>query len=475
MTAPFRPNAALPVAIIGAGPVGLAAAAHALRRGMQPLILEAADDVAAHVRDYGHVRLFSPWRYNIDAEARALLEQAGWRAPDPDALPTGAELFEQYLKPLSELPPIARALKLGHRVVAVSRRGFDKVKTEGRELAPFVLRAEIAGGRAVELEASAVIDASGTWGQPNPLGANGLPAEGEREAASRIRYGIPDALGAERARYAGKAVLVVGSGHSAANALLDLAGVAGRLVWAIRGGDPKKSYGGGAADALSARGELGMALEGLVARGAVEVRAGFRVRRVEFKGDRLAVAAEDGRVVADVDEIVCATGQRPDLGMTRELRLRLDPWLECAEALGPLIDPNLHSCGTVRPHGARELAHPEPGFYTVGVKSYGRAPTFLLATGYEQVRSVAAMLAGDQAAALEVRLELPETGVCSATTASGAAACCGPAVDAAPRTTACCPAPQLAEAKAAGCCGPMQNPEVKAKAASACCPAAAAE
>jgi hypothetical protein len=138
-----------------------------------------------------------------------------------------------------------------------------------------------------------------------------------------------------------------------------------------------------------------------------------------------AIRSEEWRV--EIDEMIVCTGFRPDLEMLREVRLGLDPWLECATALGPLIDPNEHSCGTVRPHGARELAHPEKDFYIVGMKSYGRAPTFLLATGYEQARSVVAMLAGDVAAAERVELVLPETGVCR-TDAVGAAAggsCCG--------------------------------------------------
>jgi thioredoxin reductase len=451
---------ALPVAIVGAGPVGLAAAAHLLRRGMTPLILEAAADVAAHVRDFGHVRLFSPWRYDIDGEARALLEAAGWTAPEPDELPTGGELYERYLKPLAALPEIAGALKLGHRVTAIGRRGLDKVKTEGRAQAPFVLRTRRMDGGEVAFEAAAVLDASGTWSQPNPLGADGLPAKGEREQAGRIRYGVPDARGAERARYAGKAVLVIGAGHSAANALLELDGVASRLVWAVRAGDPAKSYGGGAADALSARGALGGELKRLAESGRVELRAAFRAAELQEQRGRLTVLSDDERRIEGIDEIVCATGQRPDLAPLRELRLRLDPWLECAEALGPLIDPNLHSCGTVRPHGARELAHPEPGFYAVGVKSYGRAPTYLLATGYEQVRSIAALLAGDLAAALDVRLELPETGVCGAPAAVGAASCCGPV--------------ELAEAKAAGCCGPAATPKPAPAPKQACCPAAAA-
>jgi hypothetical protein len=302
-----------------------------------------------------------------------------------------------------------------------------------------------------------VIDCSGTWGQPNPLGASGLPATGEAMRSARIRYGIPDALGRERARYAGRRTMVVGSGHSAANALLDLAQLARevpgtRIDWAVRAAqDVQKAFGGGEADQLAARGALGAALRRLFDSGVARVHSGLRIAALQIKDGAVAVVGEDGAVVDGIDEIVAATGQRPDLAMTRELRLRHDPWLECAEALGPLIDPNLHSCGTVRPHGARELAHPEPGFYTAGVKSYGRAPTFLLATGYEQVRSIAAALTGDWVAASEVHLDLPQTGVCSATpltvaivgAVSGSApasACCGPATagaEAAPAVASC--------------------------------------
>ena len=133
--------------------------------------------------------------------------------------------------------------------------------------------------------------------------------------------------------------------------------------------------------------------------------------RVETRDGGLLVIGST--TIGPVDRIIVATGLRPDLAMTRELRLDLDPWLESPRALAPMIDPNLHSCGTVPPHGYKALAHPEPGYFAVGIKSYGRAPTFLMATGYEQVRSVAAHLAGDEAAANEVRLVLPETGVCT--------------------------------------------------------------
>lgn len=430
----------LPVAVLGAGPVGLAAAAHLLERGLRPLILEAGGSVGAHLLDYGHVRLFSPWRFNLDAAmARQLRAAGGWQAPPEEALPLAREVVEQVLRPYAALPAVAAALRLSTRVTAISREGFDKVKTAGREQAPFLIRARQADGGEIELRARAVIDATGTWGQPNPAGANGLPAPGESAlAARRIAYGIPDVLGAARERYAGHRTLVVGAGHSAANALLDLATLAEqvpgtRLAWATRSPAPERAFGGGARDALPARGRLGSALRALRRDGRLEFFGGLRITALREAADGSVTVQGQDLTLDGFDQLIVATGQRPDLGLTRELRLKLDPWLESTEALGPLIDPNLHSCGTVRPHGHRELAHPEPGFYTLGVKSYGRAPTFLMATGFEQARSVAAALAGDLAAADRVELELPQTGVCGigipVQPAAGAAAtrsaCCG--------------------------------------------------
>ncbi|TDE60286.1 flavoprotein [Nonomuraea mesophila] len=404
-------NVSLPVVVIGAGPVGLAAGAHLAERGIDFVILESGDRVAASVALWGHVRVFSPWKYNIDAAARRLLGADGWTSPDPDWLPTGAELIDDYLAPLAKL--FGDRVRTEVKVTAISRLGYDRVRTGGREHAPFLLRLN----DGTELQARAVVDASGTYLSPNVLGASGLPAHGEQTAADLIDHALPDVLGADRHRYEGTRVLVVGAGHSAATTLLALAELDDTpITWAIRAADAGRTYGGGDADALPARGALGTRLHALVTSGRIQLLTGFFTHRVRATGDGVEVISRDpsGREQAViVDRIVSATGYRPDHAIASELRLDLDPILGSTRALAPLIDPNQHSCGTVPAHGVDELAHPEPGYYAIGVKSYGRAPTFLLATGYEQARSVVAALAGDWEAARDVQLELPETGVCS--------------------------------------------------------------
>jgi thioredoxin reductase len=412
-------NVNLPVAVIGAGPVGLAAAAHLLARGETPLVLEAGEAVGASIRQWSHVRFFSPWKYTVDAASVALLEPTGWTLPDPEQAPTGRDIVEGYLEPLAALPQLAPYIRFGARVTAIARRGHDKMKTPGRQDAPFALRIQCPDGGEQQVLAKAVIDASGTWRMPNPLGADGLPALGEAAAAEHIFYGIPDVLGTQRARYAGKRVVVVGSGHSAFNALLELAALADQapgteITWAVRRPQVGQLFGGEQNDALPERGRLGTRTRELVDSAAVRYTS-VRIAEVRHADGGLLLVGEDGVVLGPVDEIVCATGFRPDLALTRELRLELDAAVEAPSALAPLIDPNVHSCGSVPPHGAQELKHPEPDFYTVGMKSYGRAPTFLLLTGYEQVRSVVAAIAGDWDSARNVELVLPATGVCSTT------------------------------------------------------------
>ncbi|MFO1087586.1 MAG: NAD(P)-binding domain-containing protein [Reyranellaceae bacterium] len=438
------------VAILGAGPVGLAAAAHVLERGMKPVVLEAGPEAGHAVRQWSHVRMFSPWEYNIDKAAERLLTAAGWNSPAPDHYPTGGELVAQYLEPLATRTQLKDHIRTSSLVTAVGRSGFDKMKSNGRAFEPFTVHYQ--NGKGPEsLKADAVIDSTGTWFTPNPAGADGLQAIGERDVQDRIAYGMPDVLGRERARYAGRIVAVLGSGHSAIGTLIDLARLKDEVpttevIWLMRGDKPEKAFGGGANDKLAARGALGVAFAALAASGKICIEAGFRVSHLGRHGDKLRVGTGGaccGRHVM-VDELVVSTGFRPDFDFLREVRLALDPVVECPPALAPLIDPNIHSCGTVRPHGARELAQPDPGFYFAGMKSYGRAPTFLMMTGYEQVRSIVADIAGDKEAADRVELVLPETGVCS-----------GPGPIAG--------LPQ-AEAAAAGCCGgPPPEP------ASGCC------
>jgi hypothetical protein len=445
------------VAVIGAGPVGLAAAAHVLERGMSPVVLEAGPEAAHAVRQWQHVQLFSPWEYNVDKAAARLLTPTGWNSPDPSAYPTGGELLDRYLMPLATRTPLREVIRTSSRVSAISRVGFDKAKTRGREQAPFEIRYQNGGGPEV-LRADAVIDTSGTWFSPNPGGRNGLPAIGERECAGHIAYGMPDLRGADRARYAGKTVAVLGAGHSAVGTLIDLVHLAGeapetQAIWLLRGADPAKAFGGGRNDKLAARGQLGSAFAALVASGKIKVESEFGVTHLSESEGCLEIAAGAGARRVIVDELIVSTGFRPDFSFLSELRLRLDPAIEAPVALAPLIDPNEHSCGTVRPHGARELSHDEPGFYMAGMKSYGRAPTFLMMTGYEQVRSIAADLAGDKEAAARVELVLPETGVCTrggVESTEAASGCCGGPAKQEPTT--CCAADESAKkADASGC------------------------
>ncbi|ROP42627.1 FAD-dependent oxidoreductase [Saccharothrix texasensis] len=400
----------LSVVVVGAGPVGLAAAAHLLERGLRPLVLEAGPRAGAAVAQWRHVRLFSQWSELVDPAARRLLEPTGWRFPDPDGYPTGEQWAAEYLEPLAQA--LGEHVRLNARVVGVARRGRDRVVDAGRDSEPLTVHVE--GGERIT--ARAVVDASGTWGGPNPLGGDGLPAAGEREAADRIGYRVPDVVG-EQARYAGRRVAVAGSGHSALTALVALADLAERhpgtrVTWLLRRGAVGAVFGGGEADQLPARGALGLRARAAVRAGHVEVVTGFRTAAVERAGERLVLVSQDGHRLDPVDEVVSLTGFRPDHSWLSEVRLGLDPVLQAPTGLAPLVDPNVHSCGSVPPHGAGELRHPEPGVYLVGMKSYGRAPTFLALTGYEQVRSVAAEIAGDHESAARVELTLPGTGVC---------------------------------------------------------------
>ena len=404
----------VPVVVIGAGPLGLAAAAHLRERGEWPLVLEAGDRPAFAVSQWAHVRLFSSWPELVDPAAARLLAPTGWVAPSA-GYPTGGEWIERYLAPLADA--LGDHVRLGVRVTGVSRKGRDRLVDADRSRQPFTVHVSHADGTEERLDARAIIDASGTWTTPNPAGADGLPALGERVAASAGLLSYLPPTPEQAQALAGKHTVVVGSGHSAMTAVIGLAAVAEanpgtRLSWVVRRGAAGVSFGGGTADQLPQRGALGLAAKAAVDKGLVDLVTGFRTDRVEIAGGQAVLAAEDARTLPPADQVAVLTGFRPDLSFLSEMRLDLDPTLQAPARIAVEIDPNVHSCGDVKATGAADLKHPESDLYLVGMKSYGRAPTFLAMTGYEQVRSVAAALTGDEEGAARVELALPDTGVC---------------------------------------------------------------
>ncbi|MFF1877858.1 NAD(P)-binding domain-containing protein [Leifsonia sp. NPDC058230] len=324
----------LPVAIIGAGPIGLAAAANLVERGIDFVIFETGEGIAGSVDQWAHIRFFSPWRHAIDPASRRLLEASGWTAPDEKALPTGGELIEKYLRPLSLLPSIAPRTRTGATVVAVSREGMDRTRTPNRGETPFVLRVADASGSVEEVAARAVIDASGTYLSPNSLASSGLEPLGLADVADRVTHALPDVLGRERAQFAGKHATVVGAGHSAANTLLNLAALAleepgTRITWLIRtAGAPRVSSS--ADDDLIARAALGSRVERLVTAGRIEQLDRFEIARLApIEGGVRLIGHRGGELVEhDTDLVVNATGFRPNLDMLREIRLELDEIVE---------------------------------------------------------------------------------------------------------------------------------------------------
>lgn len=398
--------------IIGAGPQGLATAAHALERGLEPLVLESGDRPAAAIAEWAHVRLFSDWSELIDASAARLLAPTGWQRPGP-GIPTGGEWIERYLAPLAAA--LGDRVLLNRRVVSVARAGDGFVVTT-------------ADGST--FSANAVIDASGTWRQPRPAGADGRLADGEEaaRATGRVTSRIPGP--AELAALAGAHVVVIGAGHSAATAIGDLAAIARdhpstRVTWVMRRSDPTVVWGGGSSDALPARAALGERARSAVDGERVRLVTGFRTGAIDDGPDGAVVRAVDGTALDPAERVIVLTGFGPDLSFLEGLDLDLDPVLLAPVRLAPEIDPTIHSCGTVAASGIAELAQPEDRFVILGAKSYGTAPTFLALTGYEQARSVVAHLAGDSEAAARNDLVLPETGVCGGTGESDAA-CCAP-------------------------------------------------
>ncbi len=393
------------LAILGGGPIGLEAALYARSLSL-PVTVYERGRVGEHLRRWGHVRLFSPFGLNVTALGRAALlaEKAGRAFPaDTDCI-TGREHVACYLEPLAQAAPLRDVLRTGVQVVQVGRRGLLKGDMK-RDGTPFRLLLRDAKGRESVEEADIVLDCTGTYGQHRWLGEGGIPAVGEGPAEPQITYGLPDVLGEKKADYAGRSVLVVGGGYSAATTVCQLATLADQhasmwIVWLARSAksQPIKRLAG---DPLKERDRLAVRANSLATRGdgSVEFHPQASVEAVESlgpdKGFKVTARCGGKPRTWEIDRVVGNVGTTPDTGMYRELQVH-----ECYASLGPLaLAASLakHAggdCLTIPPQGPGVLRNPEPGFFVLGAKSYGRNSNFLLRAGFEQIRDVFTLIMG---------------------------------------------------------------------------------
>ncbi|MCZ6507101.1 MAG: hypothetical protein O7A04_03495 [Acidobacteria bacterium] len=391
------------LAILGAGPTGIEAALAAADRGWSFELFEASAAVGDNISDWGHVRLFTPWSLNVSPRMRRHLDRAGLPAPDDETCPTGSELRQRVLLPLAASPAMAPNLRLGARVVDISRTGLlkhEEIGTAERGRHAFRLLVRDSTGQEEIVTADTVLDCTGSYSLTNWVGDGGIPAPGETAAARRIFRRVPD-LVADADDWRGLAVLLIGAGYSAQTAVEGLARLAAedgatKVVWALRSVTPQWQID--PQDPLPERSRLTAAARELAAgsSAAVDVRTGVVVERLAEVADGLEVTLRrvDGECeTVTVDRLLGLTGSVGDHTMYRQLQVH-----ECYATCGPmklaaaLLGAAGGDCLTQESHGAETLINPEPGFFILGSKSYGRNATFLMRVGWQQVEEVFSLL-----------------------------------------------------------------------------------
>lgn len=390
--------------VLGAGPIGLECVLRARESGWDAEVYESGR-VGESVRRWGHVRMFSPWRMNVSAAGRSAV---GLDDIDPDDLPTGAEYVARYLEPLAATPLLAGRVHLGSEAVGVSRGRLlkgDAIASDARRRPRFRVLLRDDAGERVE-EADVVVDATGTFATPNRLGPGGIPAVGELSVRG-IEHRIPDLAGRHRAAFAGRRTLVVGAGHSAATAIVALEALASkvprtRVVWVTRS-EERRPVPEVMADPLAERARVAEAANRVAEDGEdwLERLPGTQVDALHEAGFgyRVTMGGPGGERSLEVDRVLALVGYRPDSDVARELQVQTC-W--ATEGTYPLAAALLARAGedadclqAGRDLDASTLLHPEPGFFTLGMKSYGRNPDFLLEVGFKQVDDLMTLLASE--------------------------------------------------------------------------------
>lgn len=398
------------IAIIGAGPIGLETAVYASRLGFEVDVYEKGR-VGHNISRWGHVSLFSPWSMNHSPLAVKLLreQRPEWREPDESAMLTGSEFVQTYLIPLSRLPGIVGSIHEETEVLGISRDGLlkgDLIGYGSRADRQFRLLVRNSQGRESMQYADILIDVSGVYGNHNHLGSGGIPAIGERASSPFIEYGIPDISGQTRTKYAGKTTLLVGAGYSAATTVCAFARLVReepdtRLIWAVRGknADPIPIIEN---DALETRARL-TAEANLAARSdrpgitclrGAAIESIFASRAKETF--EVTLKENETLKMLSVDHVIANVGYGPDNSIYRELQVH-----ECFASRGPmnlaaaLLAESSTDCLTQQSPGPDTLKNPEPNFYIIGNKSYGRNPTFLLRVGISQIVEIFSLIMKD--------------------------------------------------------------------------------